>query len=154
MDTPPTDPLAHAKDFARRWVARLENAVEGRMHALGVPEEMLGSSDFKNRVVWRVFFPDEMDGGGVAPGGRINVDAGVLDDELHPVREWAKARLRHRVDATIAHEYEEAKGGSHEYAVEHAPETELPVGGKVRALLRAIRLSEQEFRGGDPSRPR
>jgi hypothetical protein len=65
MDRPPTSPAEHAEEFSRRWVDRLENVVEGRMHAPGVPEAQIGTSDHKNRVPWRCFFPDERDGGNV-----------------------------------------------------------------------------------------
>jgi hypothetical protein len=153
-DTPPTDPADHARDFAIRWADRLEIYAGVRMEELGIPSGMIGSSDYKRGVAWRAFYPHEIDGGGVAPGGRISVDSGVLNPELHPVKEWADANLRHRFDAAIAHEYEEAMGGSHEYAVEYAPETDLPVGGEVRKTLRAIRLSEQGFRGGGSNRTR
>jgi hypothetical protein len=99
-------------------------------------------------------FVVDWDGGGVAPGGRISVDSGVLNPELHPVEEWRDETFRRRITAAIANEYEEAIGGTHEYAVEHAPETELPVGEPVRKMLRAIRLHEQGFGGGRPSRSR
>ena len=57
---------------------------------------------------------------------------------------YAKARLRDRMDAGIAHEYEEAKGGgSHQYAFEHAPETELPIRHEARELARKIRDGER-----------
>src|SRR4051794_11474917 len=99
-DIPPTDPADHAEDFAHRWVDRLENAVEGRMHALEIPEERIGSSDHDRGVAWRTFFPGERNGGGVATGGRINVDSGVLNAELLTAdygeeagRVWAGSRL-------------------------------------------------------------
>jgi hypothetical protein len=51
--------------------------------------------------------------------------------------EWAKARLRDRLDATIADEFEEARRGrSHVEALKNAPDTELPVREKARDLLR------------------
>ncbi len=115
---------------------------------------MIGSSDHKHRVERRAFFPHESGGGGIATGGRINVDSGVFNPELHPITEWAHSSLRHRIDASIAHEYEEARLGSHELALESAPETDLPIGGAVRRLLRAIRMHEQGFRGGNSSRRR
>jgi hypothetical protein len=60
---------------------------------------------------------------------------------------YAKARSRDRIDAGIAHEYEEAKGGgSHEYAYEHAPDTELPIRHEARALARTIRGGERRRR--------
>jgi hypothetical protein len=48
----------------------------------------------------------------------------------------------------------EYRTGSHEAAVELAPETDLPVGGRPRALLRAIRLGEQSIRRGGSSQDR
>lgn len=160
-EKPPEDPADHAEDFAHRWVDRLEIAVEGRMHALNIPEDQIGSSDYEHGVPWRTFFPHERDGGGNSPGGRINVDSGVLNPRWHdevigPQAQsvWEKARLRDRIDSAIAHEFEEAEaGGSHDLAVENAPDTALPIGEKVRELLRAIRAGEQQHRsthGGDP----
>jgi hypothetical protein len=144
-DKPPTDPAEHAKQFAQTWVDRLEHHVEGRMHALDLPEHQIGSSDHEYGVPWRVFFPHEGTGGGHAPGGRISVDSGVLNPELDAAEIgpkaqaiWEKARLRDRIDAIIAHEFEEAARGSHEAAVRAAPETALPLGEDARGILRAI----------------
>jgi hypothetical protein len=52
--------------------------------------------------------------------------------------------LGHQVPAD--HAWEVRGGGSHEYAYEHAPETELPIRQEARALARAI--SEGERRRG------
>ena len=150
----PADPAEHARRVAREWHDVAEAHVRRRMRELGIPAGMIGSSDHKRRGERYAFFPDEIDGGGVAPGGRLSVDSGVLNPDLHPIKAWAEETLRRRFDAIIAHEYEEAIGGTHEYPVENAPETELPVGGRVRKLLRAIRLHEQGFPGGRSSRPR
>jgi hypothetical protein len=87
----------------------------------------------------------------LAPGGRISLDSGIFNPEpmahLGPrARDaWARARVRDRAKACIAHEDMEDRTGSHEGAVEHAPETDLPIGGAARKLLRAIRLGEQRF---------
>jgi hypothetical protein len=148
------DKAVHAQQVAREWHDVAESYARQRMKELGIPEEMIGSSDHRRGGERHAFFPDEVDGGGVAPGGRISIDSGVLNPDLHPVKAWADETLRRRIDATIAHEYEEARGGTHAYAVEQAPETDLPVGGRVRKLLRAIRLSEQGFGGGPSSRTR
>ncbi len=57
---------------------------------------------------------------------------------------YARARLRDRIDAGIAHEYEEVKGGGdHVYAYEHAPDTELPIRQEARDLARRIREGER-----------
>jgi hypothetical protein len=150
----PADPAEHALRSASEWADVAETYVRRLMKELGIPEEMIGSSDHKRGGERHAFFPNEMDGGGVAPGRRLNVDSGILNPELHPIKEWADETLRRRIDATIAHEFEEAVGGTHEYAVQHASETDLPVGGLVRKLLRAIRLSEQGFPGDPASRTR
>ena len=147
MSRPPDDPADHAEEFAHTWVDRLENAVEGRMHALDIPEAQIGSSDNLRRVPWRVFFPHERVGGGVSPGGRINVDSGVLNPSLHPVAMWAKARLRDRIDAATVHEFEEAKHGTHNEAVANAPGTDLPINDRVRDLLKTILKAEKDKEG-------
>ena len=120
------------------------------MEELGIPHDKIGSSDHLTGVAWRAFFPHERDAGGRSTGGRINIDSGVLNPEWNAERigpraqaKWEKSRLRDRIDATIVHEHEEHRGGSHEYAVENAPDTKSSVGGRVRALLRAIRLGER-----------
>ena len=112
----PTDPAEHAADFAGRWVDQLENFVEGRMHALDVPEHQIGASDHKNLVAWPTFFPDEGTGGSNGPGGRINVDAGVLNLDLlardyneKAAMIWARERLPKRIDTVIIHELAEAE---------------------------------------------
>ena len=99
--------------------------------------------------------PYERDGGGNTPDGRLNFDSGILNPELfrrlgpEASAAYAKARLRDRIDAGIAHEYEEVRGGgSHEYACEHAPETELPIRQEARALARTIREGERRRRRG------
>jgi hypothetical protein len=153
----PTDPAEHAVRFARAWQDVAEAYVQRRMRELGISEARIGSSDHERRVERRAFFPDEITAGGIATGGRINVDAGVLNPERAanldaPAPEARRhARLRDRIDAAIAHEEMEYRTGSHEAAVELAPETDLPIGGRPRELLRAIRLGEQSIRRGGSS---
>src|SRR5271157_3870490 len=38
----PADPAEHAVQFAHTWAGRLEHHVEGRMHALDIPEHQVG----------------------------------------------------------------------------------------------------------------
>ena len=144
-DKPPTDPADHAEEFAHTWADRLEDYVEGRMHALDIPEAQVGSSDHERGVAWRTFFPDERDGGGVATGGRISVDSGVLNpDQLtkdygEPAGKlWAQSRLRDRIDAIIVHEESEARAGTHEEALALAPQTTRTIGEATRRILRAM----------------
>ena len=80
----------------------------------------------------------------------LDFQAEIMGSKAYAIRK--KARLRDRIDAAIAHEYEEAKsGGSHAYALEPASETGLPIGERVRALLSTIRTGVQATRGGGPS---
>ena len=85
--------------------------------------------------------------------GRLNLDSEILNPELFrrlgpdASDASAKARLRDRIDAGIAHEYEEVQGGGHEYAYEHAPDTELPIRHQARELARKIRDGERRRRG-------
>ena len=79
------------------------------------------------------------DGGHITTG--ITVNSGVLNPSLlngKGSRVWAKARLRDRIDAIIAHEYEEDRMGSHEAALKHAPKTELAISDGTRRILRAM----------------
>jgi hypothetical protein len=69
-----------------------------------------------------------------------------LDAGLHAA-DFAH-RWRDRLDQYCTLRMDELGTGSHEAAVEFAPETDLPIGGRPRALLRAIRLGEQSIRGG------
>jgi len=83
--------------------------------------------------------------------GDLTLDSGVLNPELLGTLpgsgEWAKARLRDRFDAAIAHEHEEARrGGSHVEALRHAPDTELPIREGARRILRATRPKEGRTR--------
>jgi hypothetical protein len=53
-------------------------------------------------------------------------------------RIWPKMRLRDRIDATIAHEFEELHAdGKHAKAVKNAATTKLPISDEGRRLNRA-----------------
>jgi len=120
--------------------------MEGRMHALDIPEEQIGSSDHLRGVAWRVFFPHERDDGGNVTGGRLNVDSGVLNPELltsdygeQVGALWAQSRLSDRVDAIIIHEEAGSQSGGHEKALARAPQTDRPISHQARELARKIR---------------
>ena len=164
IGTPPSqrpaisaDPAEHAQDFAHRYAVPLDLYSSIRMQELGIPEDRIGSSDHDHGIALCAFNPHERTAGGLATGGRITVDSGVLNPEqmsyLEPPAPEAcrHARLRDRIDAAIAHEDMEYRAGSHDAAVEFAPETDLPIGGRPRALLRAIRMGEQSIRRGGSS---
>jgi len=96
----PTNPAAHAVQFAQKWADRLEHYVEGRMHALEIPESQIGHADPDHGVLWRVFSPHATTGGSVI-GQKIGVNIGVLSPDLltkpygpKAAKVWAKTRLR------------------------------------------------------------
>jgi hypothetical protein len=100
--------------------------------------------------VRRAFHPDEGTGGGVTVGRGINVDSGILNPELlgdpasgGAARAWSRSRLRDRIDAVIAHEYEECTRGTDAAARQHAPTTNLRISDEARAILR-------QMAGGNP----
>ena len=109
------------------------------MEELGIPRHLLGATDFDGDGRWKAFIARERVGGNITDG--ISVNSGVLNPDL-PVgqggRVWAGARLRDRIDAVIAHEYEEDRLGTHELALKYAPKTMLPITGEARRILRAM----------------
>jgi hypothetical protein len=146
----PTNPTDHAVQFAREWADRLELYVEGRMHALDIPERQIGHGDPDYGIPWRVFFPHGTTGGSVI-GQRIGVNSGVLNPDLlinpygpKAAEVWAKSRLRDRIDAVVAHEQQEGLGLSHEEAVRGAADTLLAITDGARRILRAIAYTERE----------
>ena len=83
-----------------------------------------------------------MVGGSNGMGRRLFLDSGVLNPELNAEeigpaasKLWADSRLRDRIDAVIPHEHLEARGFSHDDAVQRAPETELPISDNARKIL-------------------
>jgi hypothetical protein len=137
----PADPAEHAKEFAQTWAGKLEAHCAIRMQELGIPDDMKAS-----RIM-----------PGMTSGGRstrmdareaknttgVVVNSGVMNPELlrgqKGGRIWPKARLRDRIDAIIAHEYEELRhDGSHTEALKAAPKTELPISDEARRICRAM----------------
>jgi hypothetical protein len=89
---------------------------------------------------WHHFDLYEREGGTNITG--VVVNSGVLNPELlkgqKGVRLWPTMRLKDRIDATIAHEYEELRAeGKHVEAVRNAAKTKLPISNKARRLNRA-----------------
>lgn len=109
------------------------------MQELGIPEHLQGATDFDGDGRWKAFIARERVGGNITDG--ISVNSGVLNPELlkgKGSRVWPKGRLRDRIDAVIAHEYEEDRLGSHEAALKAASKTALPVSDGARRILRAM----------------
>lgn len=139
MDRPPPDSADHAEDFAHRYERELDQYCAIRMEELGIPKRLHGATDFDGDGRWKAFIAHEREGGNITDG--ISVNSGVLNPELlrgKGSRVWPKARLRDRIDAIIAHEYEEDRTGSHEDALKAAPKTELPISEGARRILRAM----------------
>ena len=139
-DSPPSDPADHAQDFAHRWADRLERYCALRMEALGLPGDKIGEPDYDGDGRWRAFNPYGRKGGGTVTG--VVVDSGVLNPDLLKRKKggrfWAKARLRDRIDASIAHELEENRHGTHVEALKAAARTELPITDWTKKILRAM----------------
>jgi hypothetical protein len=159
VGTPPSarairsDSIAHALDFANRYAEPLDYVVSQRMMELGIPDDQIGRPDPQSRGRWLAFFPHEGNGGGVV-GNWINADAGLFDISLMNRiygrdigKNWARDRLRDRLDQVIAHEYAEASGITHQEAIQRAAETPLPIREAARKRLRAIAKAEN-FRDG------
>lgn len=149
MRSSQVDPATHATDFATRSADAFERIIQQRMRHVGVPEHLIGDIPFGGGIR-RAFLPEEGTGGGVTVGRGINVDSGVLNPNLlgdpaagGEARAWSRARLRDRIDAVIAHEYEECTRGSDQAARQHAPTTGLRISDEARAILR-------QMAGGNP----
>jgi hypothetical protein len=139
-DKPPSDPAEHAEDFALRWSDKFDEHCTIRMATLGIPDDKNGEPDPHHPHSWRAFVPEERTGGHTSTG--ITVNSGVLNPELLKGKKggrlWPKARLRDRIDAIIAHEWEEDRHATHEAALKAAPKTGLPISGGARRICRAM----------------
>jgi hypothetical protein len=141
----PPDIAEHASEVAREWEAVAESYIQKTMRKLGIPERRIGAPDYERGGVKRVFLSEERKGGTNDLAGRIYVDSGALNaalnaDVIRPEasRIWAKARVRDRIEAVIAHEELESQGIPHDEVVQRAPETELPIAENARKILRAM----------------
>jgi len=135
----PADLGLHASQVAREWEHVGESYVRRRNRELGIPDHMNGEPDYAGDGRWRAFDPYTKTGGSNTTGVVIN--SGVLNPELlkgqKGGRIWPRMRLKERIDAIIAHEYEELKSPSHAEALKAAAKTELPIRDQARRLNRA-----------------
>ncbi len=137
----PADIAAHASQVAQEWEDVGERYVRRRMKELGIPNEMIGEPTYGGDGRWRAFNPHGRQGGANTTGAAV--DSGVLNPELlrgkKGNRIWPKMRVKDRIDAIIAHEYEELRaGGRHTEALKAAAKTELPISDEARRLNRAM----------------
>jgi len=138
--------------FGTEWVDVLEAFVRKCMRELGVPDGIQGLPDAKG--IRKAFTPTEFEGGGVNALG-VQVDAGIFNSDLlwdqrtgRPLGTWKKARLRHRIEAVIAHEWTEFRflslESAHDLALQFAPQTP-GICAEALALLEEMR---HVLRGG------
>jgi hypothetical protein len=139
-EKPPPDPADHAEQFAHDWRDKLEEYCTVRMEGLGISDDKIGEPDYGGDGRWLAFNPYGRKGGGTVTG--VVVDSGVLNPDLlkgkRGGRMWPGARMRDRIDATIVHELEENRHGSHVEALKAAARTELPITDGARRILRAM----------------
>jgi hypothetical protein len=162
-------------EFTLRNYSDMVRLVEDRMHAVGVPERMIGILDRSEvlglpeltaaeraaignlETVGRGFsLRSEFQGGrgvtlvpraGAARGamtqvkGGINVDGAIFDDNFLPFGSWRNAKVGDRLDAIIAHEYEQVLSreasdvGRHFEALSNGPRTQLNISEAARTIL-------------------
>lgn len=136
----PADPGLHASQIAQEWEDIGERYVRRRMEELGIPQHERGQPHYDGDGRWRAFDPKGRKGG--ANSTDAVVDSGVLNPGLlkgqKGARIWPKMKLKDRIDAIIAHEYEELHaGGRHADAVKNAARTKLPISDEARRLNQA-----------------
>ncbi|SIN78542.1 hypothetical protein SAMN05444166_0838 [Singulisphaera sp. GP187] len=140
FDTPPPDPADHAEDFAHRYAYDLDANCAVRMAEPGIPERLHGTRDLEGDGHWTAFIARDRQGGSLLEG--IAVNSGCLNPQLLKekpgARVYAGATLRDRIDAIIAHEYEEDRLGTHEAALTRGATTALPVTDGARRILKAM----------------
>jgi len=142
---PPPDPADHAEDFSRRYAVELDIAAGETLVDLGIDPNRLAALDPED-LQRKTFLPGERTVGSLGPGGTITLDSGVMNPDAMDApygKEagdyWRKLRLRDRMQAAGAHEYEEHEGGTHEQALRRGPDTLLPVSAEAREMLRKMR---------------
>ena len=139
-EKPPTESADHAEDFSKRWCDRLEEYCTLRMDELGIHRDLNGEPNYAGDGRWWAFNPSVRSGGNTISG--IVVDSGALNPELLKGRKggrlWREARLRDRIDAIIAHEYEESRCSDHSRALKAAAKTQLPITEGARRICRAM----------------
>ncbi|WP_165233283.1 hypothetical protein [Aquisphaera insulae] len=137
---PPSEASDHAQDFARRYALPLDAYCAIRMEELKIPDSLIGADDLRAHMKWTSFDPEGREGGTITRG--IVVNSGVLNPELlkgeKGGKAWEEARLRDRIDAIIAHGYEESRLGDHLMALKAAAKTKLPITNGARRICRAM----------------
>jgi hypothetical protein len=112
---------------------------------MGIDPKRLAALDPED-LQRKTFHPGERTVGSLSPGGVITLDSGIMNPEAMdaPYGEeaggcWRRLRLRDRMQAAGAHEYEEHEGGGHEEALRRGPDTGLKISEPAREMLRKMR---------------
>ncbi|KAK6511381.1 hypothetical protein TWF481_000298 [Arthrobotrys musiformis] len=127
--------IAPVRPISAGTTARLTRAIGNRMRALGIPEEHIGIPMDGGKA----YNPLGQTVGSNQIGQGINVDAAILGDFPHePWPAFNQASLSTRVDATIAHEFEElgTQAYNHPLALQLGPKTQLQISPAARDLLK------------------
>ena len=105
----PADSGLHARQIAQEWEDVGESYARRRIRELGIPEPMNGEPDYAGDGRWHAFDPYTRTGGSNTTG--VVVNSGVLNPDLLKGKKggriWPRMRLKDRIDAIIAHEYDE-----------------------------------------------
>ncbi len=153
IGTPPSqrpschDPAKLARDFAEPYAEPLDRLVDVRIEELGLSMDQIGMPDDDRGIPWAAFHPLGTQGGYNAPDGRTVVESGLFNFDLRredygeeAAKLYADSDVTSRLDAIIAHEYEEhRRGGSDVEALKHAPSSELPITDQAREIARAMK---------------
>jgi hypothetical protein len=139
-DHPPEVIADHAQAFAMCYAAPREAYCSVRMDELGIPQNLKGADDLRPHMKWTSFDTEGRDGGTITKG--IVLNSGVMNPDLlkgeKAGRVWAKATLKDRIDAIIAHEYEGSRTVDHIHAVKAAAKTKLQIIAGARKICRAM----------------
>ena len=126
----PNVPSSHFRESARRTIPDAGNGVAAFLEGSRPPE-------FQSRHN----VPNPL----AAPQRARGDSEGIGEFQVDPAGETLKEperegppNLGDRIDAIIAHEWEEDQLGSHEAAMKHAPKTQLPISDGARRILRAM----------------
>ena len=98
------------------------------MEEPGVSGHLIGDANPHRRQSWRAFVAEERSGGHITEG--VTINSGVLNPKLFTGKDsrvWAKAPLKDRIDAVIAHELAEHEHDTHEATLKAAPKMDLPI---------------------------
>ncbi len=146
----PADAADHAQQFALTWYDRLEAFARRRLRELGIPDHQIGAFDHDFDLRLAAFHPKERTGGGVSPGGRINLNR---RRQAHPASNVGKGTMMVH-NLTIGHLDPAAIVNERRIAVLHPLELDVvdrllnELGGIDDTGARTLEKGKVEFRDG------